>query len=92
MLTNIILTTDPPPLLTGSDLSDSIWKAVGPGLSLIAVLVIIFVFFVGQNRNIKAGVACLVGLAVLIAIAVNTSILQGWGTTITGLFSKAAGS
>jgi hypothetical protein len=87
MLTNILIADDPPALLTGSDLTNSMWTAFGASVILGAVVWITFKYFLGANRNVKGGVAALAFLAVLCAIAVQTDIVTGWGKTFIHLLS-----
>lgn len=72
-------------MLTGTALVNSVWGAIGVVVVFAAVIVIIFKFFIGAQKNIPGGVAALLGVAVMAALAANPAVLISAGDTIKGL-------
>lgn len=72
-------------LLTGSQLVTSVWGAVGVVIVFAAIIYIIFKFFIGASKNVGGGIAALVGVAVLAALAANPDSVIGLGNTIKGI-------
>lgn len=72
-------------MYTGTALVNSVWSAIGVVVVFAAVVMIIFKFFLGAQKNIPGGVASLLGVAVLAALAANPAVLLAAGDTIKGL-------
>ncbi len=74
-------------MLIGKDLSSAIWNSVG-GVFVLAVLVIVvFKFFVGQNKNIPAGIGTLVGVAAIVGFILSPDTFIGIGSTVVGVLT-----
>ena len=69
-------------LKTGEGLFQALWGAVGVVIILGAVIMIIFKFFLGQSKNVGAGIGALAGVAALSALAANPTWVIGMGTTL----------
>lgn len=78
---NVILGT----LMNGTDLFNALWGAVGTVIVLGAVIMIIFKFFLGQGKNIGAGIGALLGVAVLAALAKNPQWVIDGGTALLNI-------
>lgn len=67
---------------TGADLVSSVWGAVGLVIVFGAVVVIFLTCFVGQNKNIKAGVGALIGVALMAFLASSPDKVVSIGQTV----------
>jgi hypothetical protein len=63
-------------LKTGDDLVNSLWNAVGVVIIFGAVIMIIFKFFIGAQKNVGGGVA---------ALAATPSVVLALGNTLKAL-------
>lgn len=72
-------------MLTGATLVNSVWGAIGVVVVFVAVLYIIFKFFIGAQKNIPGGFMALAAVAVLSAIAANPQVVIAAGNTLKGL-------
>lgn len=73
-------------MLTGGDLVSKVWGAIGLVVVFVAVLYIIFKFFIGAQKNIPGGLAALAGVAVLAALAANPQVVIDIGNTLKDIF------
>ena len=72
-------------LFTGDAMVSSIWNAVGVVIIFGAVIMIIFKFFIGAQKNIGGGVAALAGVAVMAALAATPAVVLALGNTLKAL-------
>lgn len=69
-------------MLDGTDLVGALWNAVGVVIIFAAVVMIIFKFFLGAQKNVMAGIGCLVGVGALGALAANPAAVIAIGQTV----------
>ena len=69
-------------LYSGSSLATHLFDAVGLVVILGAVALIIFKFFLGQSKNIGAGVGALLAVGVLAYLAQNPQSVLDMGKTV----------
>ncbi len=72
---------------TGDALVANIWGAIGVVVVFVAIIFIIFKFFIGAQRNIPAGLGCLVGVAVLAALASAPGTVLDIGADLVAIFT-----
>ena len=72
-------------MLTGSSLVTAVWAAVGVVIVFAAVIMIIFKFFLGAQKNIGGGIAALAGVAVMAALAASPDTVIAAGNVMKGI-------
>ena len=72
-------------LLTGMSLVTAIWGAIGVVLVAGLVVMVIFKFFVGAQKNIGGGVGALVAVSLLVALATAPQKIIDLGTYLLTL-------
>ncbi len=79
-------------LYSGSSLASHLFDAVGLVVILGAVALIIFKFFLGQSKNVGAGVGALLAVGVLAYLAQNPQSVLDMGKTVLGGSASAEAS
>ena len=72
-------------MLTGIGLVNAVWAAVGVVIIFGAVIMIIFKFFLGAQKNVGGGIAALAGVAVMAALAANPDSVIQAGNVLKGI-------
>lgn len=77
-------------MTTGQSLVNSVWGAFGVVIIFAAVIVIIFKFFIGQSRNVGAGVGALIGVGAVAFLASQPQIVMNIGQFLLNLVGISA--
>ena len=74
-------------ILVGDDLVHSVWAAVGTPIVAAVIIIVIFKFFVGANKNIPAGIGILVVVAGICSFLVSPQTFIDMGTGLAGIIT-----